>query len=146
MGLHLVSAEVANGLIYQGVALSELGGIDPSDIGNICSATRNPGGTIDDPKAARGTDPMPQVQNPGMNVHVILQLKLAVSVNAELYYEDIGRPIVPIIMNWSRIRQFRSYTTSCEEWEDPADIPARSKDVSIIQLLEVVIEHLRSKL
>ena len=72
MGLHPVSAEVTNGLIDQGVALSELGGIDPSDIGIICSATRKPGGTIDDPKAARGTDPMPQVQNPGMNVPAIL--------------------------------------------------------------------------
>ena len=68
MGLHLVSAEVANGLIEQGVALSELGGIDPYDIGIIFSATRSPGGIIDDPKAARGTDPMPQDQNPGMNV------------------------------------------------------------------------------
>ena len=49
-------------------------------------------------------------------------------------------------MNWARIRQFRSYTTSCEEWEDPYDLPACSKDVSIIQLLELVTEHLRSKL
>ena len=49
-------------------------------------------------------------------------------------------------MNWERIRQFSSYTTSCEEWEDPDDLPACSKDVSIIQLLELVIEHLRSKL
>ena len=36
MGLHLVSAYVANGLIDQELALSELGGIDPSDIGIIC--------------------------------------------------------------------------------------------------------------
>ena len=100
MGLHPVSAEVENGLIDQGVALSELGGIDPYDIGIICSATRKPGGMIDDPKAARGTDPMPQVQNPGMNVPAILQLKLSVSVMEALYYEDIGRPIVPSIMNW----------------------------------------------
>ena len=114
MGLHPVSAEVANGLIYQGVALSELGGIDPSDIGIIYLSTRKPGGTIDDPKAARGTDPMRQVQNPGMNVKAILQLKLSVSVTAALYYEDIGRPIIPSIMNWARIRQFRSCTTSCE--------------------------------
>ena len=135
MVLHPFSAEVANGLIDQGVALSELGGIYPSDIGIICSATRKPGGAIDDPKSARGTDPMPQVQNPGMNVPTILQLKLSVSVTAALYYEDIGRPIIPSIMNWARIRQFRSYTTSCEEWEDPADLPACSKDVSIIQLL-----------
>ena len=76
MGLHLVSTEVANGLIDQGVSLSELGGIDPYDIGIICSATIKPGGTIDDPKSARGTDPMTQVQNPGMNVPAILQLKL----------------------------------------------------------------------
>ena len=62
MGLHPVLAEVANGLIDQGVALSELGGIDPSEIGIICSATRKPGGMIDEPKSARGTDPMPQVQ------------------------------------------------------------------------------------
>ena len=66
---------------------------------------------IDDPKAARGIDPMPQVQNPGMNVPAILQLKLSVSVTAALYYEDIRCPIVPSIMNWSKIRQFRSYTT-----------------------------------
>ena len=46
----------------------------------------------------------------------------------------------------ARIRQFRSYTTSCEEWEDPADLPECSKDVSIIQLLELVTEHLRSKI
>ena len=51
MVLHPVSEEVANGLIDQRVALSELGGIDPSDIGIICSANRDPGGTIDDPKA-----------------------------------------------------------------------------------------------
>ena len=104
MGIHPVSEEVANGLIDHGVSLSGLGGIDPSDIGIICSATRKPGGTIDDPKAARGTDPMPQVQNPRMNLPAILQLKLSVSVTAAIYYEDIGRPIVPSIMNWSRIR------------------------------------------
>ena len=40
MGIHPVSADVANGLNDQGVSLSELGGIDPSDIGIICSATR----------------------------------------------------------------------------------------------------------
>ena len=99
MGLHPVSADVANGLIDQGVALSELGGIDLSDIGIICSANRNPGGTINDPKAVRGTDSMPQVQNPGMNVPAILQLKLSVSVTASLYYEDTGRLIIPRIMN-----------------------------------------------
>ena len=89
---------------------------------------------------------MPQVQNPGMNVPAILQLKLSVSVNAALYYEDIGRPIIPSIMNWARIRQFRSYTISCKDWEDLAGLPACSKDVSIIQLLNLVTEHLRSKL
>ena len=36
MRLHPVSEDVANGLIDQGVALSELGGIDISDIGIIC--------------------------------------------------------------------------------------------------------------
>ena len=41
MGIHPVSAEVANGLIEKGLALLELGGIDTSDIGIICSATRN---------------------------------------------------------------------------------------------------------
>ena len=66
MGLHPVSAEFSNGLIDKGVALSELGGIYPSEIAIICSDTRKPGGTIDDPKSARGTYPMPQVQNPGM--------------------------------------------------------------------------------
>ena len=103
MGLQTVSADVANGLIDQGVALSELGGIDPSDIGIICSATRKPGGTVDDPKAARGTDPMLQVQNPGMNVAAILQLKLSVSVTEALYYEDIVLSFIPSIMNWARI-------------------------------------------
>ena len=138
MGLHPVSADAANGLIDQGVVLSELGGIDPSDIGIICSATRNPGGTIDYPKAARGTEPMTQVQNPGMNVPAILQLKLSVSATAALYYEDIGRPMIPIIMNWERIRQYRSYIKPCEDWEDPDELPEFSKDVSIIQLLEIV--------
>ena len=146
MGLHPVSAEVVNGLIDQGVALSELVGIDLSNIGIIWSATRKPEGRIDGAKAARGIDPMPQVQNIGMNMPAILQLKLSVSVTAALYYEDIGRPIVPSIMNWTRIRQFRSYTTSCKEWEDPANLPECSKGVSIIQLLELVPEHLRSKL
>ena len=100
MGLHPVSEEVANGLIDQGVALSELGGIYPSEIGIICSATRKPVGMIDDQKAARGTDLMPQVQNPGINVPAILQLKLSVSVTEALYYEYIGSPIVRSIMNW----------------------------------------------
>ena len=67
-------------------------------------------------------------------------------MTAALYYEGIGSPIIPSIINWARIRQFRSYTTSCEEWEDPADLPACSKDVSIIQLLELVTEHIISKL
>ena len=35
MGLHPVSEEVANGLVDQGVALLELVGIDPSNIGII---------------------------------------------------------------------------------------------------------------
>ena len=81
-----------------------------------------------------------------MNGRAILQLKLSVSVTAALYYEYIEHPIIPGIMNWSRIRQFRSYTTSGEEWEDLADLPACSKDVSSIQLLELVTEHIRSKL
>ena len=67
-------------------------------------------------------------------------------MTAALEYEDIGRPIIPSITNWARIGQFRSYTTAYEEWEDPAELPACSKDVSIIQLLELVTEHLRSKL
>ena len=71
MGLHPVSSDVENGLIDQGVALSELGGIDPLDIGIICSATRKPGGKVDDLTAARGTYPMPQIQSPGMNVPAI---------------------------------------------------------------------------
>ena len=146
MGLHPVSVDVVNGLIGQGVALSELGGIEPTDIGIICSATRKPGGTVDDPTAAIGIDPMPQIQNPGMNVPDILQLELSVSVTASLYYEYIGRPIIPSIMNWAKIGQFRSYITACKEWKDPADLPACSKDVSILQLLELVTEHLRSKL
>ena len=80
MGLHPVSAEVANGLIDQGVALSKLGGIDPPNIGIICSDTRKPGGMIDETKAARGADPMPKVQNPRMNVPAILKIKISVSV------------------------------------------------------------------
>ena len=39
-----------------------------------------------------------------------------------------------------------SYTKSCKEWENPADLPACSKDVSIINILELVTEHLRNKL
>ena len=89
---------------------------------------------------------MQQIHNPGTNVPSIIQLKLSVSVNAALYYEDIGRPIIPSIMNWARIQQFRSYITACEEWEDPYDLPSYSNDVSILQLLELVNEHLRSKL
>ena len=116
MGLHPISADVSNGLIDQEVALSELGGIDSSDIGIICSSTRKSGGTVDDTTAARGTDPMPKIQNPGMNVPAIFQLKLSVSVAAALYYEDIGRTIIPSIINWARIRQFRLYTTACKEW------------------------------
>ena len=73
-------------------------------------------------------------------------MKQSVSVIAALYYKDIGRTIIPSIMNWARIRQFRSYITACKEWEDPADLPACSKDVSILHLLELVTEHLRSKL
>ena len=61
MGLHLVSSDTAKVLIDQVVALSELEGIDPLDIGIICSATRKPGGTVDDTTAATGTDPMPQI-------------------------------------------------------------------------------------
>ena len=112
IGLHPVSVDVSNGLIDQVVALSELGGIDPSDIVIICSATRKPGGTVDDPTDARGTDHKPKIQNTGMNVPDILQLKLSLSVTAALYSEDIGRPIIPIIVNWARIRQFRSYITA----------------------------------
>ena len=73
---------------------------------------RKSGGTVDDTTASRGTDPMPQIQNPGMNVPDILQMKPSVSVTAALYYEDIGRPIIPSIMDWARIRQFRSYITA----------------------------------
>ena len=95
---------IVNGLIDQGVALSEIVGIYPYDIGIILSATINPGGEIDDPKSERGIDPMPQVKNLGMNMPPILQLKLSVSVTAALYYENIGRPIIPSIMSLTRIR------------------------------------------
>ena len=52
MGLHPVSADIANVLIDQGLALSEPGRIYPSDIGIIYSATRKPGWTVDDPTSA----------------------------------------------------------------------------------------------
>ena len=84
MGLHTVSADIANGLIDQILALSELGGIYPSYIGIICSATRKPGVTVDDLTAARGTDHMPQIKKLGMNVPDIIQLKLSVSVTVAL--------------------------------------------------------------
>ena len=90
--------------------------LTPSYIGIICSATIKIGGTVDDTTAARGTYPMPQIHNPGMNVPDILQLKLLVSVTAALYYEDIGLPIIPSIMNWARIRKFMSYISSCKDW------------------------------
>ena len=78
MGLHPVSADIANGFIDQGVALSELLGIYPPDIGIICSATRQPVVTVDDPTYTRVTDPMPQIQNPGINLPAILHLKPSV--------------------------------------------------------------------
>ena len=101
MGIHPVSADAANSFNDEGVALSELAGIDLSDIGIICSATRKPRGTVS--TDARGTYPMPQIHNPGMNVPDILQLKMSVSVTTALYHEEIGRPIIPSIMNWARI-------------------------------------------
>ena len=61
------------------------------------------------------------------------------------YFTNIGRPIILSIINWARTRHFRLYNTSCEEWEDPDELPLCSKDVSIIQLLELVPEHLRRK-
>ena len=146
--LQPVSANVANALIAQGIKLDQLDTFEPNDINVMCSAARKPGGTIDDPLAAVTVygGPVRQVQNPGVTVLAILQLKLKVAVTDAQFYDDVGRPVTPLIMNWARIMKFRAYNKAIEEWEDAESLPVYSSDSDTIKFLELVREHLRSKL
>ena len=71
---------------------------------------------------------------------------MIVLVTAVQCYEDAGRPIILGIMNWARIQKFCFFLTVCEEWEDPEDISTCSKDVPIMQLLELIKDHLHNRL
>ena len=144
--LQPVSTDVANALIAQGIELGQLDTFEPNDINVMCSAARKPGGTINDPTAPGGRGPVRQVQNPGVTVPAILQLKLKVAVTAAQFYDDVGRPVTPLIMNWARIMKFRAYNKAIEEWEDAESLPVYSSDSDTIKFLELVREHLRSKL
>ena len=144
--LQPVTNDVANALIAQGIELGQLGTFEPDDINVMCSTARKPGGTIDDPTAPGGRGPVRQVQNPGVTVPAILQLKLKVAVTAAQFYDDVGRPITAQIMNWPRIMQFRAYTKAIEEWEDAESLPVHNSEADTIKFLELVREHLRSKL
>ena len=116
IALHPVHNDVANALIAQGVELDQLSTFEPNDINVMCSAARKPGGMINDPTARGGAGR--QIQNPGVTVPAILQLKLKTSVTAARFYEDIGRPITALIMDWARIKQICAYCAAIEEWED----------------------------
>ena len=146
--LQPVSVDVANALIEQGIELDQLDTFEPNDINVMCSAARKPGGTINDPTALVNVygGPVRQVQNPGVTVPAILQLKLKVAVTAAQFYNDVGRPVTPLIMNWTRIMKFRAYNRAIEEWEDAESLPVYSSDSDTIKFLELVREHLRSKL
>ena len=144
IALHLVHNYVANALIAQGVELDQLSTFEPNDINVMCSAARKPGGMINDPTTVG--EPVRQIQNPGVTVPAILQLKLKTSVTAARFYEDVGRPITAQIMEWTRIKQIRAYCVAIEEWEDAISLPTYTSDLDTIKFLELVREHLRSKL
>ena len=126
---------IANAIIDQGLTLTELGELEPNDVSVMCQVARRPGGTI------TGGTP-----NPGVNVPAMLQMKLNIAVHAARYYDDVGRTITPAIMGWARIKQFKSLKEAVEKWDDPSDLPELGRDMPIMQLLELIREHLKGSL
>ena len=70
--------KVANALIAQGLVLSDLHDLEPSDIKTLCNSARRPGGLL-----------MNGHPNPGMNVPTLLQLKLMVAVRDAQFYDVV---------------------------------------------------------
>ena len=137
---------VSNALIEKGLLLEEMGDIDPSDISVMFQAAQNSGVTINNPNVAVGTVHMPQITNPRVNVPVMLQLKLNLSVYAAQYYNAISRPLDSQIINCTRIKTLCDLNQAILNWEDPSDLPEIGQNMSIVKLLEHVREHLRGKL
>ena len=85
----------------------------------MCQTARRPGGTI----FIVGVDPLiiprPVMPNPGVAVPAILELKLQIAVTAARYYSSVGRVVVPNIMSWARVKQFKSLSDVTLNWKDP---------------------------
>ena len=144
--LQPIHNNVANTFIAQGIDLGQLGTFEPDDINVMCSATRKPGGTVNDPTAPGGRDPVRQVQNPGVTIPEILQLKLKVAVTDARFHDDVERPVTASIIDWSQIMKVCAFTNAIEEWEDNESLSVHGSDSDTIKFLELVREHLRRKL
>ena len=79
--------EIASAIINQGLTLEGLKDLDPDDVKIMCQTARRPGGVLENGDT-----------NLGVNVSVMMQLKLSTSVLAVQYYDTVWRPITPVIM------------------------------------------------
>ena len=129
---------VSNTLITQELLLEEIGDTYPSNISVMCQAERKPGGNIDEPTVVIGIVLMPYIENPGVNVPTILQLKMNCAVYSTRYFNTVNRSLDSHTMNWTYIKTFRELNQAVLNWEDPSDLPEIGQNMPITKLLEHV--------
>ena len=61
-------------------------------------------------------------------------------------YTLIGRPLDNDSMSWQRIQHFRAYSKLLKEHTDPIDIPSMTKQIRIVQIVDLLDDYFENTL
>ena len=114
---------------YQGLVVDELAGFNYDGHNEACYTVRNPGGG-----------------DKGVNVYSIKDVRLAIAVCTTKYYENMGRLIDLNIIEWIWIKHFKSLIQIQDNWNNPESLPEFIRTVAVMNLLDIIRDHLRNKI
>ena len=120
---------IAEALAYQGVFVNELSDFNDEGQKSVCSTAINHVGV-----------------DRWVNFSSIVEARLAIAIRSAKYYEDLGRPIEPNVMEWSRIKHIKSVIQIQYNWINPYPLPEFSCAMYIMKFLELIHNNLRNKL
>ena len=113
--------------------------MEPTDIPDLCATLRRPGGVLQSPNG--------QVEvNPGVAISPLQVLRLGIATHAVKYYILVGRPLTANSMSWQHIQHFQAYSTLIKNHTDPVDAPSMSKQIRIVQIVDLLDDYFENTL
>ena len=82
----------------------------------------------------------------GVSVSYITGARPAIAMRSAKYYEDVGRPIEPNVMEWSQIKHINYLIQIQYNWINPDLLPYFSRTMHVIKFMYLIHDHLRNKL